>query len=108
MTDHTDEYEQGDYEEVAAHAEAGRLRLVKGTVRQGADAAAAGQAALLAATGATTLEDATGWRSGDRGWGRNVDPRQCGRCARRRSWTTSSPRMCDGTGSRSSTWSATR
>jgi hypothetical protein len=48
-----------DYEDLAAQAETGTLRTIPGTTRTGTDAAAAGRAALLEATGTDTLEDAT-------------------------------------------------
>ncbi|AMM22794.1 hypothetical protein AX769_21905 (plasmid) [Frondihabitans sp. PAMC 28766] len=48
-----------NYDDLAARAEAGTLRIIPGTTRAGADAAAAGRAALLAATDTDTIEDAT-------------------------------------------------
>lgn len=47
-----------DYEALAAAAEAGELKPVLGTALRGTEAAAAGRAALLAATGADTIEEA--------------------------------------------------
>ncbi len=48
-----------EYDELADRAERGDLASKPGTARRGADAAAAGQRALMAATGQGTLEDAT-------------------------------------------------
>lgn len=53
MTEHT------DYDDLAARAEAGDLQPVSGTALRGAGAAGTGRAALLAATGADNVEDAT-------------------------------------------------
>ncbi len=47
-----------DYEALAAAAKAGELAPVPDTALRGAEAAAAGRAALLAATGADTIEEA--------------------------------------------------
>jgi hypothetical protein len=51
--------EHADYDDLAARAEAGDLQPVPGTALHGAAAAGAGRAALLAATGADTVEDVT-------------------------------------------------
>jgi hypothetical protein len=48
-----------DYDDLAARAEGGDLTPIPGTVRTAAEAAAAGRAALLAVTGADTIEEAT-------------------------------------------------
>lgn len=48
-----------DYDELARRAEAGELTVKPGTVRRGPEAAEAARAALLDATGTTSLEDAT-------------------------------------------------
>lgn len=47
------------YEDLAARVERGQLQAVPDTVRRGADAAAGGLAALLAAPDAESIEDAT-------------------------------------------------
>ena len=47
------------YDDLAARAEAGDLQPVPGSIRRGSAAAGSGRAALLAATGAATVEDAT-------------------------------------------------
>lgn len=49
----------GDYDELARHAEHGGLVVKPGTVRRGPEAAEAARTALMAATGATTAEEAT-------------------------------------------------
>ncbi len=51
--------EHAGYDDLAARAEAGDLQSVRGTTRRGAAAADAGRAALLAATGSSSVEDAT-------------------------------------------------
>lgn len=48
----------GDYEELARRAEHGGLTVKPGTVRRGPEAAEAARAALMGATGATTVEEA--------------------------------------------------
>ena len=52
----TDNY---DWDALSEAAEAGALPTIPGTIRRGEEAAASGRAALLTATGASTLEDAT-------------------------------------------------
>jgi len=47
------------YDELAARAERGELAVKPGTIRRGADAAADAQRALMEATGATSLKEAT-------------------------------------------------
>jgi hypothetical protein len=47
-----------DYDDLAARAEAGTLAPIPGTVLRGDDARDAGRAALMAATGTDTVEDA--------------------------------------------------
>jgi hypothetical protein len=49
----------GDYDELARRAEHGGLSVKPGTVRRGVEAAEAARSALLEATGATTVEQAT-------------------------------------------------
>ncbi|WP_141564932.1 MULTISPECIES: hypothetical protein [Kocuria] len=49
----------GDYDELARRAEHGGLTVKPGTVRRGPEAAEAARTALMAATGATTAEEAT-------------------------------------------------
>lgn len=56
MTETTDDYDWGT---LAARAEDGSLPPVEGTVLRGQAAADGGRAALLAATGSDTLEEAT-------------------------------------------------
>lgn len=51
--------EERKYAQLAARAEAGELAVKPGTIQRGEDAAAAGGALLLQATGANTIEEAT-------------------------------------------------
>ena len=48
-----------NYEEMAARAERGELRVIPGTVRRGEDAAGEARRALMAAAGVSTVEDLT-------------------------------------------------
>lgn len=48
-----------DYEELARRAETGKLTVQPGTVRRGPAAAEAARAALLEATGTTSIDEAT-------------------------------------------------
>lgn len=48
-----------DYDELAERAERGELTVIEGTTRVGDDAAEAGRLALLEATGASSLKEAT-------------------------------------------------
>lgn len=49
----------GNYDELARRAEHGGLSVKPGTIRRGPQAADAARAALMEATGTTTVEDAT-------------------------------------------------
>lgn len=49
----------GDHDELARRAEQGGLAVKPGTIRRGPEAAEAARTALMAATGTTTVEEAT-------------------------------------------------
>ena len=59
MTYANDSNKVDGWDQFAAAAEAGELAPIPGTAVHGEDAAAAGRAMILAATGASTIEDAT-------------------------------------------------